>query len=698
MGPGEGGNTSECKTILLVEDEAIIAKTEEKMLTSHGFSVYSASTGEEAVELFVRHPEIELVLMDIDLGEGPDGTEIAEALLGVREVPIVFYTSHAEQEMVERAKKVTNYGYVLKNSGEFVLIESINMACQLFRAHKQRIEQERELALLYEHTPVMMVLVDESRKIVEANCCAAENTGLPHEELIGKKVGEGLCCVHHRETDQGCGFSPSCAECGLRQTVKDTFVEHRGYKKVETDLTVGTNGDRHTVTFLVSTTPINEERGPFALLSLQEITERKQMEEELRESRELLQLRLDNLLSPGYEIDEQDLAHIIDSEQLQPLMDEFYELTGIGMGLTDMKGNELVGSGWEEICTQFHWNHPETRKKCIESDTQLTKDLREGEIRDYRCKNGIRDIATPVFIGEKRVATFFCGQFFYDDEEVDTAFFEKQAEQYGFDREQYLAALEKVPRHSRERANQAVKFFTRFAAFISQLSYRNVKLAKLLYEQQEREQELSSLVKKNQQLLREINHRVKNNLANVEALARIELSSQEKSKEEVIRDIISRVQAIGLVHELLYTSEEYAGVDINRYVEKLADTILQTYTPQGKTYTLHTDIAPLYFSSKTAGTLGIIIGEMLTNTFKYAQTPATCDISLVLFKREDTVIFIYEDSGTGLRGTGTTLDSLEQGTGISLMRELAAGLDGDIILDTKETTRFTVTFPYPHET
>lgn len=70
--------------------------------------------------------------MDIDLGDGKmDGTEAAEMILNEYELPIVFLTSHAEKEMVEKGKGITRYGYVLKNAGEFVLIEAITMAFEL---------------------------------------------------------------------------------------------------------------------------------------------------------------------------------------------------------------------------------------------------------------------------------------------------------------------------------------------------------------------------------------------------------------------------------------------------------------------------------------------------------------------------------------------------------------------------------------
>src|SRR6056297_3506441 len=121
--------------ILLVEDEALLAMSTVKMLEKHRFEVVTAHNGEKAVEIVEEDPEISLILMDIDLGRAMDGTETAQKILEEHDIPIVFLTSHSEKEYVDRVKKITNYGFVLKNSGEFVLNQSINMAFQLFESH-----------------------------------------------------------------------------------------------------------------------------------------------------------------------------------------------------------------------------------------------------------------------------------------------------------------------------------------------------------------------------------------------------------------------------------------------------------------------------------------------------------------------------------------------------------------------------------
>lgn len=130
--------------LLLVEDQAIIALDEARRLERSGFAVTRAPTGEEAIAVVEEQRDLDLVLMDIDLGAGMDGTEAARRILSIRDIPIVFLTGHAEQEMVDRVRGITRYGYVLKNSGDFVLLSSIEMAFELYDAHR-RNRRHRQL-------------------------------------------------------------------------------------------------------------------------------------------------------------------------------------------------------------------------------------------------------------------------------------------------------------------------------------------------------------------------------------------------------------------------------------------------------------------------------------------------------------------------------------------------------------------------
>lgn len=235
------------------------------------------------------------------------------------------------------------------------------------------------------------------------------------------------------------------------------------------------NSNQRIQRFADETTELN------AILK-EQIQEREQVQQALRRSEESVRRRLDSILSPEGDTGDIQLADILDMQAIQSIMDSFYELTHIPMSIIDRKGNVLVGVGWQDICTKFHRVNPATCANCIESDTMLSANVPPGEFRLYKCKNNMWDIATPIIIGGQHVGNLFSGQFFFDDESLDYDLFRSQAKLNGFDEEQYVAALERVPRLSRKTVNEGMSFFIKLADMLSKLSYGNMKLAQILVE------------------------------------------------------------------------------------------------------------------------------------------------------------------------------------------------------------------------
>ncbi len=142
------------KKILLVEDDAVVSMSQSLLLKAEGYDVVRAMTAEKAIAAVKNEiPPVDLILMDIDLGRGMDGADAAREILRIRDIPVIFLTSHSEREMVSRTGMITNYGYVLKNSGEEVLYASITMAFRLHDAHRALRESEEKYSKAFNVSP-----------------------------------------------------------------------------------------------------------------------------------------------------------------------------------------------------------------------------------------------------------------------------------------------------------------------------------------------------------------------------------------------------------------------------------------------------------------------------------------------------------------------------------------------------------------
>ncbi|HTX71181.1 MAG TPA: PAS domain-containing protein [Rectinemataceae bacterium] len=193
-GTSSEARNNPARTILLVEDQAIIALDEKRTLEGFGYSVLLAYDAKSALRVFGDRDDIELVLMDIDLGDGPGGPELALEMLLDRELPIVFLSAHSERETVERVRNITRYGYVIKQSGDFVLRSSIEMAFDLFAAHKAErrsaealLERNSLLETILESFPGSVFWKDAGLVYRGCNRYEARSAGLAGPaDIVGK--------------------------------------------------------------------------------------------------------------------------------------------------------------------------------------------------------------------------------------------------------------------------------------------------------------------------------------------------------------------------------------------------------------------------------------------------------------------------------------------------------------------------------
>jgi len=144
------------KTILIVDDDRIIGMAEASFLNKNGYNTITAGTGEEVFEILESGAVCHMVLLDIELGNGMSGPQIAENILKIMDIPIVFVTSHAEGDMTGKVKHIRKYGYVLKNSGDFVILSAIEMAFELFYERNRAVEAGKNFEQIANTSPALI--------------------------------------------------------------------------------------------------------------------------------------------------------------------------------------------------------------------------------------------------------------------------------------------------------------------------------------------------------------------------------------------------------------------------------------------------------------------------------------------------------------------------------------------------------------
>jgi PAS domain S-box-containing protein len=489
------------QTILLVEDEPIISLAESMTLARFGYQVRTAKSGEAAVAAVLQDGKaIDLILMDIDLGGGMDGTEAARSILSTRNLPIVFLTSHSEMVTVDKVRGITRYGYVIKNSGDFVLQSSIEMAFELFRAHEKLRAGEARLATLLKAIPDLVWLKDTEGVYLACNPAFERFFGAPESAILGRTDYDFLT------REQADFFRGKDLEA----------IAHGSPHSNEEWITYADDGHRAFLETIK--TPLVDDQGRLVgVLGIgRDITDRKSILDRLTESEARIQQKLKAIVEPEVELERLSLAEIIDIAPLRKLMEEFSALTGMVTAVLDTKGEVILATGWQDICTRFHRAQPDSAAACTESDTILSGDVKSGDYLEYRCKNGLWDVVTPLYVDSRHLGNVFSGQYFHEDDIVDEPAFAAQAERFGFDREAYIAALRLVPRFSKERIGLLMEFLVGLTKFVSKLSYSNLQLARAMAERQRTEQLLSSTAAEKEILFSELQQRAKGSLKDQE--------------------------------------------------------------------------------------------------------------------------------------------------------------------------------------
>ncbi|MEM1214052.1 MAG: histidine kinase dimerization/phosphoacceptor domain -containing protein [Bacteroidota bacterium] len=193
-------------------------------------------------------------------------------------------------------------------------------------------------------------------------------------------------------------------------------------------------------------------------------------------------------------------------------------------------------------------------------------------------------------------------------------------------------------------------------------------------------------------LLREIHHRVKNNLQVVSSLLRLQaLHAKDEESKSALRESYQRLSSMSMIHEKLYQQDQVTQVNLRDYFGRLANSLFTTYQIDHQQITLATDIDPIELDLETVMPLGLLLNELLSNALKHAFPDGRAGEITVQIKRQAEGLFLsVADNGQGMRnGPGGRQDTF----GHQLVMAFAQKLDGELTYETIDGTTITLVIP-----
>jgi PAS domain S-box-containing protein len=211
-------------------------------------------------------------------------------------------------------------------------------------------------------------------------------------------------------------------------------------------------------------------------------------------------------------------------------------------------------------------------------------------------------------------------------------------------------------------------------------------------ERMEAENRIRSSLEEKEVLLREIHHRVKNNMQIISSLLNLQTRYITDEKVvDILKESQSRVKSMAMIHEKLYQSNELARIDFKDYIDKLIAFLTQSYMKENDPVRIETSVEDIYLNIDTGVPCGLIINELITNSLKHAFPDNRGGlIKIELLKEGDLFILKVCDNGIGFP---EKLDFRNTETlGLQLINNLVMQLDGAIELKVNHGTEFKISF------
>ena len=726
------------KTILLVEDEPIIAMLEANQLEKAGYRVIQAETGERAIAIVSQKKErIDLILMDIDLGEGISGTDAAAEILKNNDIPLIFLSAHAEKEIVEKTEKITSYGYVIKNSGITVLDASIKLAFRFFNeiTSRRRAEEELDsrnllLTTLLDNLSIGVFMVEApSGKPIVANEMAKQLLGRGILPEVSKDNLAEVYRAFKGDTDKTYPADEMPIVLGMfgrKSYIDDMMVERP-------------DGSRRLLE--VFGCPVFDRGGAVkaSLVSFRDITERWRAQEALRISEvkyrtlfEVLPVGLTVSDSAGAILESNKIAESIlglsSEEQARRKIDgqewRIVKKDGSPMSADDyastraLKENRLVENvemGLVKGPDEVSWINVTATPVPLEgygvaiAYSDITARVRiEEQLRattDY-LENLINYANAPIIVWD---ADYKITKFNHAFEKLTGRTFDEVAGQnldLLFPQNAKSESMDHIYQTAKGERWETVEIkiqhkdgTVKTVLWNSANIYdsRNKKIISTIAQgnditsRKQAEENIQNLLVEKELILKEVHHRIKNNMNTISGLLILQAEVQQNPlTKNILHDAAARVSSMSVLYDKLYRVENRDSISTQKYFPALIDEIIRIF-PQKASVKIETKIDDIVLNAKLLSPLGLIINEFITNSMKYGFKGRDGGTIEVSFSRTgDRVSLTLQDDGPGIPEAVLAKDA--PGFGLQLVNMLVRQIRGSMSVERLNGTKFIIEF------